>query len=123
MNDKTEVLIRDLAEKFGTTVEHLWEVMVRQALVVGVVDLTVLTLWAFALVWAYQVIRVKTYVPKPTLDNINPCSEWDNDKTFVAWKTWAALVFIFVIVLAASLANIIGALVNPEYWAIKKLLP
>ena len=29
MNDKTEQLVRELAEKLGTTVEHLWGVLVQ----------------------------------------------------------------------------------------------
>ena len=38
MNDQTLELIRDLAEKLGTTTEHLWGVLVTQAYISGVGD-------------------------------------------------------------------------------------
>jgi len=45
MNEDTIKLIRDLAEKFGTTSEHLWAVMVRQALISSIGEVVSLALW------------------------------------------------------------------------------
>ena len=51
MNDQTVQLLRELAEKFGTTTEHLWGVLIKQAYISGVGDL--ITSIAFALAAIY----------------------------------------------------------------------
>ena len=45
MNDQTLELIRDLAEKLGTTTEHLWGVLMTQAFISGIGDVI---FWRFS---------------------------------------------------------------------------
>ena len=123
MNDKTEALIRELAEKLGTTGENLWSVLVRQAPITGAIDLLVVVAWAFAVVWAFRLVRAKTTKPMPTEADRYPRAEWQNEVAFAAWALWVFMAIMVAVIGGASLSGTIGALVNPEYWALKQVLP
>lgn len=55
MNNDVGELILELAERLGTTGEHLWGVLVRQAPISGAIDLTVMAAWVLAVAWAFRV--------------------------------------------------------------------
>ncbi len=44
MDEQIEKLLRELAEKLGTTAEHLWGVLMRQAPISGVIGILVFVL-------------------------------------------------------------------------------
>ena len=123
MNDKTEALIRELAEKLGTSGEHLWGVLVRQAPITGAIDLLVIVAWAFAVVWVFCLVRAKTAKPMPTEADSYPRAEWYDEGAFMAWALWAVMAMMVAVIGGVSLSETIGALVNPEYWALKQVLP
>lgn len=122
MNEKTEILIRELAEKFGTTGEHLWRVLVRQAPITGTIDALIIAAWVLFVVWAFRWITAKTTEPEPTDEKPYPRAEWTNESAFLAWVIWAVLTVFIVIQIGYALSLTISALVNPEYWALKQLL-
>ncbi len=121
MDEKTEALIRELAEQLGTTGEHLWGVLVRQAPITGVIDLLVLVAWAVFMVWAYRLVVRKTKDPDPEDRTVKP--EWREEGAVVAWALWGFTAAMFVIIAGVELSGIVGAIVNPEYWALKQVLP
>lgn len=123
MNEQTEKLIRELAEKLGTTVDHLWGVLIRQAGISGITNLIVCAAWAAMLVWGYKLIRRKTAVPPKTKENEWPHAEWDaGDGQALAWAIWGIATIITALVVGCNLEYIIGALANPEYWALKQIV-
>jgi len=113
MNDYSEML-QALADKFGTTVKHLWEVMVYQAHISATVYITTLIGCIALLVWGHKEIKKKTAHPYP---------EWDSEKAFFAWLLWwfAALAILFTF--TYNIESIVAGYLNPEYWALMKLKP
>ena len=124
MNEQTEQLIRELAEKLGTTVEHLWGVLIKQAPITAAAD-TIITLIMLVTLWVgSKLVYKKTKVPPKTEENRFPKAEWDDD--FVEFMAWGALALHAIATFAAlyfTIATVLTVVLNPEYWALKQLLP
>lgn len=111
MNEETMKLVEELAAKLGTTAEHLWGVLCRQAPISAVVGLArdAALLWLVVLAWR-------------KLSRVN-FDKWDEDlvKGFLygglAIATAIAVVYAF-----SSLPMEIAGLFNPEYWAFKQVI-
>ena len=122
MNQETLAILNRLAEKFGTTVEHLWGVLVKQAFISAVTDLfhvlTLLIVASAGLVFVYR----KTRTPPETEKGDRPYVEFEGDFALFAWGiALIALVPIYVSVMASA-PNIISGFLNPEYWALQQIL-
>lgn len=112
MDERTELLIRELADKFGTTSAHLWEVMVRQAPISSATNVLV-----FFVLLAALYLSAKVMVKKAAEDDY-----------FEEFIVPAAIVWVFL-----SAFTILGfffefqmtvtGFLNPEYWALQQLLP
>ena len=123
MNESTEILIRELADKLGTTADHLWLVLVRQAPISGTVDLLLTVGMMVFLVLAFRFLQKKTTVPPKSESDAYPSAEWEREGAFIAWLCWIIILIVMVLVMIGSLSTTIAALINPEYWALKQLLP
>jgi len=122
MDDKTAALIEKVAEKLGTTAEHLWGVLVQQAPISGAVDLAVVTGLVTSAAWFLRLVIAKTKRPVETIENRYPRAEWGDDASFAAWVVagiWCGAAFV---ALVASIQGIVAAFANPEYWALRRLL-
>lgn len=122
MNEQTNILFEKLAEKLGTTVEHLWGVLLTQAPISGFIDLVTCIALVFAMVFVYRLVRRKTTVPQKTEENKYPSAEWVDDGRADAWICTTIFILIGTIIVAASLEGILAAFFNPEYWALKRVL-
>ena|SRR3990172_1238060 len=122
MNDATTALIENLANKFGTTAEHLWGVLLHQAPISGAIDLigSVVMMWA-AVRWVGFVTR-KTTKPPKTEANRYPKAEWDDVGTGLAWAVTAIYLIITGAVVIGAAKVIMAAFFNPEYWALSHFL-
>lgn len=118
MDSNTAALVRELAEKFGTTSERLFEILIRQALISGITDVIVILVWSFILYAFYRVIKRKTAISENKIS-----SEWNTDIAVVAWVLWGFITFITAIIVGVSMSSIVAAISHPEYWAIQQLLP
>ena len=116
MDEKTETLIRALAEKLGTTAEHLWMALVKQAPITAAVDLLVLIGWAAACFWVVKKVAQKTKEPS------DGYAEWRGEGAFFAWAGAAMLCGLTLLIGGASLSGIVAGFVNPEYWALKEVM-
>ena len=115
MDIKTEALMRELADKLGTTVEHLWGVMVRQGPIQGVVELLLLAGMVGIIVALWRAVRAKISGDDP---------EWDCDEMVSAICCSLALISLIAAAITfAVLPMAITGILNPEYWALKQLLP
>lgn len=108
MNEQTEKLIRELAEKLGTTVEHLWDVLTRQALISGVTDVVLWVGFATGLVISYRLLKRHS-------------QEWSDELGVgLAWAVWVVFLSAFVINVSINAETIMAAFFNPEYWGSNK---
>lgn len=128
MNESTNQLLRELAAKLGTTVEHLWMVLVRQALISGIVDLLVTIVIFIFLVWAFRFLyhkttpvdtgKVETYSEKKIYDD----PDWTEEGKFFAWLVYGILVLVWGCIILSSASLTIASFFNPEYWALHAIL-
>ena len=117
MTDQIMEILRVLAEKFGTTTEFLWGIMVRQAYVVGISQILAFVMAGlFVFAWNRYVWSIR--LPE------DPQEDRGGDKTFgimmvrlfgVVGACMWAMMFL------CGLTEITTALFNPEYWAIKQV--
>jgi hypothetical protein len=120
VDEKTYALLKELSEKLGTTGEHLWGVLVRQAQISGIAELLVIVAW-----WSISFLGLKFIIKKTTrikdTDGYS-IAEWEGEGAFFAWCGWSMYTAIILVLSGVEVVTIAGALLNPEYWALKQLL-
>jgi hypothetical protein len=106
-------LLEGLALSLGTTVEHLWAVLLRQAPISAVTDLIQYGL----IVW------VAVFWTKITKTIVKKVNDRDLDDINYAW-VGGGWLFIAIFVTAAffSFPMSITKVINPEYWATMEIL-
>ena len=117
MKDYAETL-QMLADKFGTTVEHLWKVMIKQAPLSSTIDLAVITGWIISFVVAFRFVQMKT--KEPEYEDYQK-AEWSEEGACIAWIMIAVMGFFVFIIAGCGIEDIITGYFNPEYWALMKL--
>lgn len=110
MNDKAISLLQALAEKMGTTTQYLWSVLLKQAPISGITDLIQ---YAIIAVGAYLYWR---WVASDKRDFSSGGDSWPGGLIL------GALVAIFVGAAFFSFPHTVAAFINPEYWALDKVL-
>ena len=112
-----------LAAKLGTTAEYLWGVLLRQAPITGAIDLAVMAAWVAMAVFLIRLVRRKTTTPAKTKeDQCYRSAEWSGDSVTFAWAGAGAFALLTALIVGSELSNVVAALVNPEYWALKQIL-
>ena len=106
MNEEAIALLKELAEKLGTTSEYLWEALLRQAPITGTIDLLILAGWVTGLILMFHKLKKLS----------------DKEYVELLWLVWGVLACIAALA-SLTLSTTISALINPEYWALKQLLP
>ena len=119
MNEQTDKLIRDLAEKLGTTTEHLWRVLVKQAPISAITKLGLLVVVAIGILglvkafwFSFQKFKKADY----------GCEEgWVG--CCVACVVLIIAGLVFTLMALTDLDLILAGFFNPEYWAFKQIHP
>ncbi len=114
MNEETTKLIQQLAEKFGTTAEHLWNVLVRQAPISAGCDILISIASVLIAYWFFRLIHIKT------TDTEEKEADWKEEGAFVAWLLLGLFIVITSICILGSIEGVVSGFVNPEYWALKQ---
>ena len=111
MTDQIMEILRVLAEKFGTTTEFLWSIMVKQSYVYGATFIVGLAASGMLVAaWNYAVWKME--------DRGNS----DRQLALGFCKLFGVMFAAFwVIVFLSGLLDITTSLVNPEYFAIKQV--
>ncbi len=122
MDEKFQQLIEVLAAKLGTTAEHLWGVLVRQAPISGAVDLVLCIVIAVVTAWWVALVKRKTTCPPETWSCQYPTAEWREEGAFLAWLTAVIAGVLAMVCIIGSAQGIVAAFANPEYWALKQLV-
>jgi hypothetical protein len=113
MNENTEILLRELAEKLGTTSEYLWQNLLNQAPISG----------SFGIVWTILFLFLVVFV----VNNIRrKMSAWKQKYNSIDINSMVALHIIgmsfFGGLSLIILHNSVTAFMNPGFWAMKEIL-
>lgn len=122
MDEKYQQLIEALAAKLGTTAEHLWGVLVKQAPISGAVDLVLCIVIAAAAWWWVALVKRKTTKPPKTDDDRYPNAEWNDGAAVLSWIGAVIAVVFALVCIVCSAQGIVAAFANPEYWALTRLV-
>ena len=117
MNEHTAALVSQLAAKLGTTSEFLWATLLKQAQVSIYITLVeyALTAVVVALMWKFRAQIRHGYVE--LLD-----SHTTDFFAFIGGIIFVIFVIIWMVAMLIGLEMMITAIVNPEYWALDKIL-
>jgi short subunit fatty acids transporter len=107
-------LLSALATKLGTSVEHLWGVLIQQAFIDGIVTIVQFILVGIA-TWISYIIT------KKLLKIIND-DPYDKDLWWICIVLYWAILASFIIACFFELPILIAAFFNPEYWALQHLM-
>lgn len=115
-NQTVETILNSLADRFGTTVNHLHSVMLKQAMIDGIETSIALVLVTIAFIVAGIKLRIAI-----KLEDKKGYGTWEfDDNPVLAMITGiTGLVFICMIFLGGS--EIIDCFFNPEYYAIHQI--
>lgn len=122
MDEKLSNVLAELAAKFGTTVEHLWEVMLKQAAISGAMSLINI---GCICIFAYIYYRYATWFfhkEKPVVEcGMKSGMDEMGHPIIIGVAAVVVLAAIFCGV-PSNLYDAITAFGNPEYWALRQIL-
>ena len=122
MNEQLQQALTELCAKLGTTVEHIWGVLIKQAYITGAVNIAVIIGWALFCIWSYRLVQKKTTVPKKTTEDNYPSADWGEEGKVIAWIFWGFITGLGICIAGCEASSIIGSLFNPEYWALTQIV-
>jgi hypothetical protein len=112
MNEQLTKLIEHLADKLGTTTEHMWGVLLRQAPISASIGILLDALCIALVCFGWKKLCAKKFDGYDA-DMIRSMS------FLVMWL----ITILCLAVVGLSLSTDIAGFLNPEYWALKQLLP
>ena len=121
MENYAEIL-QALADKFGTTVEHLWGVLIKQAEISAIVNSVSILLMVSIVIWCFRLLRDKTIEPEQIEGESHKYPKWDEETAFYAWCIWGTISFVLSFYIFDAMQLIIAGFFNPEYWALHKIM-
>lgn len=117
MNEQTIKLLSELAAKLGTTADHLWSVLARQAYVAMAQQIFAAVVFSVALFFWFRLVkRMTTEIPEG-----KSYPRWDDEGALCAWASVFALLLFAGVSLGFAIDSIITATFNPEYFAFEQL--
>lgn len=117
MNEQTNQLIEKLAQKLGTTTEYLWGVLIQQAKIDAITTLFqfgLIALFGYILYRLNKKFRVECENGYDTY-YLSDSTGWIMG---ICFGVWCLLTFIAFF----CIPDVINGLINPEYWALDKVL-
>lgn len=112
MNQETAALLRELAEKLGTTTEHLWGVLIAQARIEGWVDVG----------WLALLICVTVPFAKFCMQWLSKERQYNEEARGIILFVAGALLTVTWFATLARVPLMLAAFFNPEYWALHELM-
>ena len=104
-------VIETLSAQLGTTDDKLWDVLISQAYLSGATNLLVCVI---LIAMTAAIFLVLQYHQKK--------EDCDEDILYLFWALWTILAMIIFVVVCVMTESIVAAFVNPEYWALNKIL-
>ncbi len=118
MKKTTEDYLLELATKLGTTVEHLYGVLVKQSRVWAIEAICSIFGWLLATVILFFISLQCHYVPAGEYD----FATWPTVLMIVSYGVTMVSFFIFISDLSDNVGDIATAWFNPEYFAVDRLV-
>lgn len=124
MNEKTNQLLQQLAEKMGTTVEYLWTILINQAkydIIISVIQMI------FMAAFIFITIKLHIKFSKP-FSNDGKFKYYTNlysekEELLIIPMILAGIASVIMIIFFLSGFNdLISAIFNPEYWALRQII-
>ena len=119
MNENTTELLKQLAQKMGTTTEYLWGVLLRQAPIDATISLVLLIL-TVPVGWLLWRIHIK--IESSTPDDVFSDKGYNGVIQPVVMLIMGIGYILFAIRSIFDIQNIITGYFNPEYWALHEIL-
>lgn len=120
MKEQTQEALVALAEKLGTTTEYLFHVLVSQArydVLISVIQLA----FCVAFVWATIKLHVKFMKPIPGNAGYTYYNKYEEGLS-IAMVFAGIMCLIMIFCFLAGLNDLISAIFNPEYWALRQIM-
>lgn len=105
-----------MAARLGTTAEHLWGVLVRQAYVSSITNIVLLLILLAA-------GSIMTHSGRMMDTDYYAANKAHRLKHLAIWAFGLFMMALWVILIMANGSDIVAGLVNPEYWALKRVMP
>ena len=108
-------VLKVLADQFGTTVSHVWEILVKQQMVDSITTIAMIVAMAIICILSIIVlVRAKKYSDEKN----------DYDSASVITSGVIAIItgVLLVLIVPFCLDNIVTGFVNPEYGALMDIL-
>lgn len=120
MNKTDEALaniLTKLADKLGTTVGHLYAIMIKQAFIDGIESIFIFTVCTIIFISLY--IKFSNQITKEEAKNEDT---WEIDRSEI-WIVFKILIIIaWVAISFFSLLTAIDCFFNPEYYALHQII-
>lgn len=120
MDDNTKQMIDTLSAKLGTTAEHLWGVLIRQAPIDSTINCLVAVGAACAL-WPLVYLGTKAFKKSEEFSN-STAVEMSCMITTVVCYGLALVCIISTGVFLCNMPMNLSGFFNPEYWAFKQIV-
>jgi len=116
MNNETLVALQQLATKLGTTSEYLWSILLKQAPIDGYISILIMLLMFMSGV-------ILSIISKNLSKKLDENFSYQKEEVRNVVAIISASAWILAIIGSmAILPEAIIAIVNPEYWALSKIL-
>lgn len=115
MNEHTATLLQSLATKLGTTTEYLWTILLKQAPVYASIVIAQYVVTVAVLVAAFAGRR---YIER----FLRGWFEQEEVTAFIFCVIAGLCTVVWLLACAFEFGNVVTAYINPEYWALNKVL-
>jgi hypothetical protein len=120
MNEELQKQLASLASKLGTTSEHLWGVLIRQAYIEAISSLcTVVVCLILAAAAIYCFVSLQRRYKEVSLQELR-LSMWPPPE-YIRWFILGVVLFFLLLVASSNFYWLISDMFNPEYFALKAL--
>lgn len=121
MDESTLLLLEKMASKLGTTIEFLWGSLLKQAPISAMKHLLFFIITTIVGVLLFILHK---RLMKETEIGYSVCSVYDHlkEKATVPMVIGAIIWLIFFLTSLILLEDVITGFINPEYWALNKIL-
>lgn len=103
-----------LAERFGSSVEHLWALMIRQAYIEGAALLVLTLILPFITLRMFKWYTTVALVKHDRYDNMT-------DENTLYSAIGAVVLFFLWFIAITNFTSMLTALINPEMYALKEI--
>ena len=115
VSKELQEVLKVLADQFGTTVSHVWEILVKQQMVDSITTIAMIVAMAIICILSIIVlVRAKKYSDEK--------NDYDSDSVIISRTIAIITGALLVLIVPFCLDNIVTGFVNPEYGALMDIL-